>query len=169
MITEFFTALQLELQDRAWDVQLGDEYLSEQSSPPRIVIYPVTESFERPTQSNTVARGSSGATLGKTTGITKSLLKRSVRLEAALWGCDYDQVELELLPAFIAALDNIFSAGAITYNDGRWISEGGFQEFGRLLIVPFIIPVKVVAPAVTLATVLTVNNNGYLEPGKVLV
>ena len=40
MITEFYNALTLELQDRAWDVQLGDEYLNEQSIPPRIVVYP---------------------------------------------------------------------------------------------------------------------------------
>lgn len=162
MIEDLYTALKTNmkvfLNSSGCDFELGEEFMTELTNPPRIVMYPVVEAYEVPSQRSQ-----------KTTlplKILTRLQRRTVSFEAALWGCDFNQVELKLLPAFLTALDEATTSTA-TLGQGRWYSsvEGGqWLENGRLLYVPFSVPVTVYGTPKTLAVVTEFINSGFLEP-----
>lgn len=166
MIEDLYTALKTNMQvflnSSGCDFELGEEFMTELANPPRIVMYPVVEAYEVPSQrSQKVA-----ATTTVPSKILTRLQRRTVSFEVALGGCDFNQVELELLPAFLTALDEATTSTA-TLGQGRWHSsvEGGqWLENGRLLYVPFSVPVTVYGTPKTLAVVTEFINSGFLEP-----
>lgn len=160
MIDDLFAALQDNLNRSDWDFQLGEEFLNEQSNPPRIVLYPVVESYEVPSQRNVRV----AATNTSPKRLEKHLQRRTVYLEAALWGSDYRQIEDELLPEFLTALATATDDNYVL-GQGRWFSSGGqFQESGRILYLPFSTAVAIKAPDRTLGVVTEIIYAGFLEP-----
>lgn len=162
MISDIYAALKDAMKLKPWEILLGEEYLNEQDSPPRIVIYPTFETFELPSQRTQPTR--LGIT-NQTSTIAIVLLKRSVTLEAALWGCDFDEVEL-MLPEFVGALD--FSTNnQASYGTAVWVSStpgGSFQERGRVLKIPFTVPFKIIGTPPVLAKITEVIDTEFLEP-----
>jgi hypothetical protein len=164
VISEIYAAINANLLEAGheFEMKLGEEYLNEQSTPPRIVLYPVIETYEPPSQRNKITAKT--ATTQKQ--IQTVLKRRTVTLEAALWGCDYAEVETLLLPAFLQALGTATDSTE-NLGQGRWYSSqqgGQFQESGRLLFLPFSVALAVKGVSAKVARVTDIPFTGYLEP-----
>lgn len=119
-------------------VQLGEEHDNEEGAPPRIVMFPDTDSFEP---------------INRAGGNPRAILTCLENFEVRIWGRDFTECEY-MRDQFILALHmKVF--GAYTIGSGKWDRTTLLSQYGR----------KYVLKGVQLKTPVTDQKNAYAPAG----
>ncbi len=111
-------------------VEIGEENLAKEGTPPRVVWVPTSDRFVAPTER------------GATT--QRSLHTRQAGVDVHLWGADFAGAE-SLLAAFVYALRQVVGANYLV-TSGQWFGQR-LQAHGRIYVLSLVIGVPLAEPA----------------------
>ena len=122
-------------------ILLGEEYVHQESTPPRIVMVPRTGEWGPPSASSLPTPGRAGAA----SGVYKPIASRHVAIETHVWGEDYDHTEALMHALLVAAHDA--AANVLEITSEEWVTTSELGKLGREAVCMFIAQIPVTRAA----------------------